>query len=205
MTAREQWKQVQAILGTAQDGIPGPNDEAALRELKAKALLNHHLTSPSPPPASFAVDARSEKIIATLHPTVQPYMRVLVRRAEAAGIQIRLTSGTRTYAEQDALYAQGRTAPGKKVTNARGGYSSHNFGIAADFTIFDGNAPVWESPDYAKVGRIAEDIGLSWGGRWSSPDEPHVYLKPPRVSGLRETEMIAALRERKAAGKDVFS
>jgi len=48
---------------------------------------------------------------------------------------LKLISGLRTYEEQDALYAQGRTAPGPKVTNAPGGHSNHNFGLAFDMVF----------------------------------------------------------------------
>ena len=41
----------------------------------------------------------------------------------------------RTFAEQDALYAQGRTKGGLKVTNAKGGQSYHNYGLAIDIVL----------------------------------------------------------------------
>lgn len=56
-------------------------------------------------------------------------------------------SGLRTYEEQNALYAQGRTAPGNKVTNAKGGFSNHNFGIAFDIGIFEGAKYLGDSPN----------------------------------------------------------
>ena len=52
-------------------------------------------------------------------------------RLAAKGIRVVLTWGHRSIAEQNRLYAIGRTTPGKKVTNARGGYSWHNFGLGA--------------------------------------------------------------------------
>ena len=56
------------------------------------------------------------------------------------GIKLRIIQGFRTYAEQDALYAQGRTKKGKKVTNAKGGQSNHNLGLAIDVAeIKNGN------------------------------------------------------------------
>ena len=56
------------------------------------------------------------------------------------GIIIKVISGLRTYDEQNGLHAKGRTTPGKIVTNARGGYSNHNFGIAFDIGVFEGAA-----------------------------------------------------------------
>ncbi len=88
---------------------------------------------------------------------------------------MRVISGTRSYAEQAALYAQGRTAPGKVVTNARPGYSNHNFGIAVDVGIFKGKVYLAECPEYATLGPVGEKCGLLWGGRWAKPktDRPH--------------------------------
>lgn len=195
-TNTEKIKEIQRIIGTDPDGVWGQKSRAAFEALFTTESHNPETGNP--------VDSRSESNISTLLPQVQEPMRNLVRKAAEAGIQIRLTSGNRTYAEQDALYAQGRTKPGKVVTNARGGYSSHNFGLAADFTIFDGNSPVWESPNYTKVGKIAESLGLSWGGRWSTPDEPHVYLKPEWAKNMSESQMMTELRARHDSGRPVF-
>src|SRR5579859_3440231 len=85
--------------------------------------------SQSPPESPARVDLRSEKNIATLLPGVQPYARALVHKAADAGIAIKIISGLRTYEQQDALYAQGRSKPGQIVTKAKGGQSNHNFGI----------------------------------------------------------------------------
>lgn len=147
-----------------------------------------------------AVDARSEKVIRTLHPRVQPYARCLVVAARGEGIVIVVTSGLRTYAEQDALFAQR-----PKVTNARGGYSNHNFGIAFDVTIFAEGEPVWESPHYKVVGRLGQQLGLEWGGAWTTfKDEPHFELRPPWARGTNSA-MLAELRKRKASGKDYWA
>lgn len=151
------------------------------------------------------VDPRSEKAIATLHERMKPKARDLVRRAAAEGIEIRITSGTRTYDEQDELYAQGRTKPGKIVTKARAGQSNHNFGIAIDVTIFKDGQPVWESPRYKRVGEIGEAIGFEWGGRWATiKDEPHFELRPAWARDLSESAMLNELRKRTANKQDVF-
>jgi len=84
-------------------------------------------------------DSRSEGNIATLLPRVRPFARALIEKAANQGIIIKVTSSTRSFAEQDELFAQGRTKPGKRVSNARGGFSNHNFGLAFDVTIFKGS------------------------------------------------------------------
>jgi peptidoglycan LD-endopeptidase CwlK len=114
----------------------------------------------APPTASSdKVDDRSERSIATLLPKIQPYARALVAKAAANGITIKVISGLRTDEEQNDLYAQGRTKPGRIVTNARGGYSNHNFGIAFDIGVFDGGSYLDESPKYKAVGVLGADFG----------------------------------------------
>lgn len=147
----------------------------------------------------MAVDPRSEQNIRTLRPEVQPLARKLIETATEQGINVRVISGTRSYQEQDALYAQGRTTGGPKVTKARAGYSWHNFGIAFDVGIFsdDGKKYLGESPNYAKVGKIGEALGLEWGGSWKSfVDEPHFQYNPHDLS-------LAQCREWTEEGKDL--
>jgi peptidoglycan LD-endopeptidase CwlK len=157
------------------------------------------------PSVSDKVDDRSEKVIATLLPEVQPYARALVRKAAAARITIKVISGLRTYEKQNDLYAQGRTKPGKIVTNARGGYSNHNFGIAFDIGVFEGSKYLDESPKYKAVGPMGTDLGLEWGGNWKSiQDEPHFQLRPTWAADSSESDMLAELRSRKDSGKAVY-
>jgi peptidoglycan L-alanyl-D-glutamate endopeptidase CwlK len=149
----------------------------------------------------MAIDERSEKNIQTLKPEVQPLARRLIETAREQGINAKVISGYRSYAEQDALYAKGRTAPGPRVTKARGGYSWHNFQIAFDVGIFSENGKEYlgESPDYRKVGKIGESLGLEWGGSWKDfVDEPHFQYNPNHLS-------LAQCRERTAERKDLLA
>lgn len=179
---------------------------------------------PGPKIDNSPVDARSEKNIATLLPKVQPYARSLVHAAAAMEITIKVISGTRTYEEQTALYMQGRASlkdvnaarkaagmsaikekDNKKVTNAKAGFSNHNFGIAFDIGVFKGTAYLGESPLYKAVAVLGKQLGLSWGGDWTSPkDEPHYQLRPAWAKDMTESQMVSELRARKAAGKPVF-
>lgn len=113
-----------------------------------------------------------------LHPLLEFKILQLVSICENEGLKIKVTQGYRSKAEQDALYAQGRTKPGKIVTNAKGGYSMHNWGIAFDFCRNDGKGAYNESGDFfTKVGKLGQSIGLEWGGSWKSfPDKPHFQL-----------------------------
>jgi peptidoglycan L-alanyl-D-glutamate endopeptidase CwlK len=151
------------------------------------------------------VAERSEKVIDTLLPEVRPWARALVNAAAKKGILIHVTSGYRSYEEQDDLYEQGRSKPGDIVTDARGGYSSHNFGTAFDVTVFEGGQPKWEGEEYKTVGQLGKQLGLSWGGDWRKPDEPHFYLKPGWARGLTEPEMMTGLRERHSNSTPIYA
>lgn len=126
--------------------------------------------------------------ITALHPRLQSLASELKEKCAEQGIGIKFGECLRTAAEQDALYAQGRTTSGSIVTNAKGSsYSSqHQWGIAVDFYLdmdIDGDGS--KSDDafndntkmFEKVGAIAKSIGLGWGGDWTSiKDLPHLYL-----------------------------
>lgn len=195
MTIEELISAVQAKLGVQVDGRAGPETWAAIHERIVGQA-----------PVLEAADARSERHIATLLPEARPIARALVQKAAQAGIRIKVISATRTYAEQDALYAQGRTLPGRKVTNARGGWSNHNFGIAFDVGVFEGSAYLPASPKYKAVGALGMDLGLEWGGSWKSiVDEPHFQLRPAWAARMSEREMLAGLRARVTGGTPVYA
>jgi len=93
-----------------------------------------------------------------------------------AGIKVKRTSGYRSWHEQDALYARGRTAPGPIITNARGGQSWHNFGLAADYVFVVKGRVTWDGP-WDRFGGIAVECGLEWGGNFEAfKDRPHVQM-----------------------------
>ena len=123
-----------------------------------------------------------------------------------SGITIKVIGGTRSYEQQDALYARGRTAPGAIVTKARGGYSNHNFGIAFDIGVFSGGRYLPESPQYKAVGALGMELGLEWGGNWTSlVDQPHFQLRPAWAADMSEREMLAELRERVSDGTPAYA
>ena len=189
---------VQEAVGVSADGKAGPETWQAIYD---RICPN----AEAPEPAVDKVDDRSERVIATLLPEVQPYARALVSKAAANGITIKVISGLRTYDEQNDLYAQGRTKSGEIVTNARGGYSNHNFGIAFDIGVFEGSKYLDESPKYKAVGALGTDLGLEWGGNWKTiQDEPHFQLRPNWASDLSERDMLAELRSRKDSGEGVY-
>ncbi len=195
MTAIETIHQIQWLLAVKVDGIFGAKSRAALDAVIAAAAA-------PPPPLGIAddrpVDERSEKNIATLLSKVRPIARLFIHACQAAGIDAKVISGTRTYAEQDALYAKGRTTAGPKVTNARGGFSNHNFGIAFDIGIFVDGKYLEDGPAYRNAAVLGKSLGLSWGGDWTSfKDEPHYEYNPNLLT-------LAQMRERKANGEAII-
>lgn len=111
------------------------------------------------------------RLITDLLPQVKDKCVAFLAACEQAGYKMCVTQTLRTYAEQDAIYAQGRTKPGKIVTHAKGGESWHNFGRAFDAVPFlppTHHDLWWQCPEdvWEKIGAIAEAQGLEWGGRW---------------------------------------
>jgi hypothetical protein len=137
----------------------------------------------------------SDRYLSTLHPLVQNQMKSFILEAQFRyGIDLRATAGYRTVEQQDRLFAQGRTQPqiGAKerklgitrtiiadpnspvVTNAIGGYSNHNFGLAIDVTPFESGRLNWNTQNYPLIGVIGKSRDLEWGGNWNSiVDPPH--------------------------------
>jgi peptidoglycan L-alanyl-D-glutamate endopeptidase CwlK len=107
--------------------------------------------------------------LSDLHPKVKTLCEQFVASCAKQNIDVLITSTYRDAESQNALYAQGRTAPGKKVTNAKGGQSFHNWRVAFDFVpIVNGKAMWADTALFNKCGEIAESVGLEWAGRWKT-------------------------------------
>lgn len=113
-----------------------------------------------------------------VHPDLARRVQLIIQRLSLA-LTLEVTQGLRTFAEQDALYAKGRTKPGPIVTQARGGQSNHNYGLAVDLCPFVDGKPDWNAPFrlWLLIGNAARLYGLEWGGNWKKfLDKPHVQL-----------------------------
>ena len=127
-------------------------------------------------------DAISNQRLALVHPLLREKVNAAAAQLAAEGTYFRVAQGLRTYAEQDALYAQGRTTPGHIVTNARGGHSNHNFGCAVDcYPFLSGSSGElnWnaETPQFQMMVSALKAQGLLWGGDWKAiVDPPHFQL-----------------------------
>ena len=103
-----------------------------------------------------------------LLPQVKTKVESFVQACKDTGIDLLITSTYRDRESQAELYAQGRTAPGKIVTNAGPGDSFHNYRCAVDVVPLVSGKPDWDGthPVWAEVGRIGEECGLEWAGKW---------------------------------------
>ena len=134
------------------------------------------------------MDKVSQDRIDQLHPSIRLDVSNLIEKINTKVLtgraKVRIAQGLRTFAEQDALYAQGRTKPGKKVTNAKGGQSIHNYGLAVDIVlILDGKTASWDEKsdfdkdrqsDWMEVVSEFKKAGWEWGGDWRTfKDMPH--------------------------------
>ncbi len=120
----------------------------------------------------------ASRAIGDLHPKFQPLVRRFLEACKQAGIDLIITSGLRTFEEQAQLYAQGRTAPGRRVTNAKPGDSWHNYGLAIDVVAVRGTKALWNGP-WEQIGMLGERHGLIWGGRFTKlRDRPHFEWHP---------------------------
>ena len=138
------------------------------------------------------IDKPTQDRIALLHPKIRQEIETVVKEANIAltgKASVRISQGLRTIAEQNALFSQGRTDKTKKiVTNARGGSSYHNYGLAVDIVlIIDGKTASWDDKtdfdgdrvsDWMEVVAIFKKYGYVWGGDFRSiKDSPH-FEKP---------------------------
>ena len=102
-----------------------------------------------------------------LLPVVKEKALLFKEECEKQGMDILIYCTYRANEEQDELYKQGRSKPGRIVTNARGGESWHNHRCAFDFVPLVAGKPAWDDANlYRKAGVIAESVGLEWAGRW---------------------------------------
>jgi len=133
--------------------------------------------------------------IEDLLPPVRERVERFLAACKEEGIDILVTSTYRDNASQDALYAQGRTKPGIKVTNARAGQSFHNYRCAVDVVPMKNGKPIWNAKDpvWQDIGRLGKAAGLEWAGDWVRFKEfPHFqYTGGVSLAQLQKGATIA--------------
>ena len=129
-----------------------------------------------------------------LLPPVKDRAEKMIQGCKDVGIDLLVTSTYRDNVSQDALYAQGRTKPGKIVTNARAGQSFHNYRCAFDVVPLRNGKPVWDAKDpvWQTIGQIGKQFGLEWAGDWKRFKEfPHFqYTGGMTLAQLQKGEQI---------------
>ena len=116
---------------------------------------------------------------------LEPFVKAVEELMAPQGVRVEVISGLRSWAAQAALYASGRTKPGRIVTKARPGSSWHNYGLAIDLGLFqasnglylDEGKPKLAEALYDQIGRLAAQCGIEWAGTWKTFQEtPHFQV-----------------------------
>ena len=130
-------------------------------------------------------DAITLERIKLIHPKLRDEVMEIydeISEALSGSAMCRFSHTLRTFAEQNVLYAQGRTKPGSIVTNAKGGLSYHNYGMAIDIVLIANGAASWDSAkdfdadgkaDWMEVVAIFKQFGWEAGIDWKFRDAPH--------------------------------
>ena len=129
-----------------------------------------------------------------LLPAVKERVERFIAAANEAGIDLLVTSTYRDNESQNALFCQGRTTPGKIVTNAKGGESFHNYRCAVDVVPIVAGKPRWDVEDdvWQKIGALGKEAGLEWAGEWVHFKEmPHFqYTNGLNLAQLEQGKKI---------------
>jgi peptidoglycan LD-endopeptidase CwlK len=159
------------------DGIYGPRTmDAVTRFQRMNGLVTDGVVAPRTRQQLFNPDPPddySQRPTLNSLSALDPYVRTLAQRfltlCAQNGLTITILSVFRSWDDQDALYAQGRTAPGPIVTDAMGGDSYHNWGLAFDCApLTDGKVDYSNTALFTRMGRLGEQVGLEWGGNWTT-------------------------------------
>lgn len=119
--------------------------------------------------------------LSLLHPDLQKKFAELKTLCENNGLKIQNTSTLRNAEEQADCVKRGTSS----VSYPN---SMHNWGVAVDFCRADGKGAYNDADGFfSKVGRLAESIGLIWGGSWNKPDKPHLQLA---MWGVKPSEQL---------------
>lgn len=132
-----------------------------------------------------------------LTPEMQVKVGVLMQLADESGLDLLIYCTRRTLGEQAALYAQGRTEPGRIVTYAKPGQSAHNYGMAIDAVPMLHGKPQWHksAPEWLVYGRLCGEAGLSWAGQWIR------FVEYPHAEHPKWRKMVAHDDARKLASR----
>ena len=148
------------------------------------------------------MDHISEVHLSLINPQLGRKIQQMAVMLEQEKISLIVTQALRSWQDQDRLYAQGRTAPGKIVTNAKGGESWHNYGLAVDICpsldlVHPRSGIDWnpEHEQWKRMVAVGESLGLFPGAHFRTfPDWPHFQL-PGKFPDSPNDEVKHVFRE----------
>jgi peptidoglycan L-alanyl-D-glutamate endopeptidase CwlK len=188
----------------AADGIFGPRTaNAVTRFQNANGLETTGTIVPrtrqqmfNPNPSDDFSKRPTSRDISSLNPYVAVRARRFLELCKAAGLDVTILVAFRSWDEQDMLYTQGRTRPGDIVTDAMGGDSYHNWGLAFDAAPTKNGQIDWnDTAAFNRMGALGQQAGLEWGGNWTSVkinlvDLPHFQY----TFGLSTEQLLEGAR-----------
>ena len=162
--------------GLMQEGIVNPRTRRRLFNSSATDNIEYH-------PSSRSINSL-DQYVATLATR-------FLELTKANNMDVRITNAFRSWDEQDRLYAQGRTVPGSIITNARGGDSYHNWGLAFDAAPYKNGVISNDLGEYKRMGQLGQQVGLEWGGTFISiVDMPHFQY----TDGLNTWDLLNGVK-----------
>jgi len=167
--------QRQQLSAEREAGVAGPQ---TLSSLRAEALrVEGPIDFSEVDPDGILLDER-------MNPVFVEKLRAVLTDLVEQGFSPEIFEGYRSFDRQESLFAQGRSRGGDIVTNARGGQSWHQYGLAVD--IVHQGADKWRESDlWSALGEAGERQGLYWGGNFG--DRPHLEFHPGRTPGQAGT------------------
>jgi len=191
------------LVGTA-DGVYGTKTTSAVTRFQSvnglavsgivKPRTRQQLFNPNPIPEYSKM--ASSKSLSSLNSYVASLGRQFLNLCISSGLNVTIITAFRSWTDQDATYAQGRTVPGPIVTDAVGGDSYHNWGLAFDCAPVINGAIAWNATDaFNKMGNLGQRVGLEWGGSWTTfsisiVDMPHFQY----TFGLSSEQLLNGAR-----------
>ena len=181
------------------DGWFGPVTTSAVRTFQSdNGLYPSGIVDPrtrqrlfNPRPKDNYEYRPSSNDLTSLHPYVALLARRFLQLTQENNLDVRVTTAFRSWDEEDRLFAQGRWAPGQIVTNARGGDSYHNWGLAFDAEPFESGKMSTDTQKFIQMGQLGQQVGLQWGGTFKSiVDYPHFQY----TFGLNTWDLLNGVR-----------
>lgn len=123
----------------------------------------------NPNPAVDYSKFPTSRSLSSLNPYVATLGQRFLNLCTTNGLNVTIIQAFRSWYDQDVLYGQGRTQPGSIVTDAQGGDSYHNWGLAFDCAPVENGAIAWEDTNaFNLIGNLGQQVGLEWGGNWTT-------------------------------------